>query len=295
MRGQLVTDARVEDAKVAWVVRKPVKQEIEETARKLEEPTQQLVEALRRSPPIRLDRLEVLNGELVIKDERERNAPEIWVHDVDLTMENFASNRELSDGEPTILAMSATLQNTGALSLFVSSDPLALPPHFAGTMAVERLQLQDFHELIVAKAGVQIPRGELEVAATFTSREGRVRGGIKPELRGVEVKAAEKGLGNKLKAGLADAAISLAESDKEEGEKVATIIPIRGKLESPDVQFWPALLGVVRNAFVEGLAGGFAHLPPPEAGKKESILEQAKDAVTPKKGPPEAQPTDEDT
>lgn len=34
---------------------------------------------------------------------------------------------------------------------------------------------------------------------------------------------------------------------------VATIIPIHGRIDKPDMQVWPAVLGVVRNSFVEAL------------------------------------------
>jgi hypothetical protein len=50
------------------------------------------------------------------------------------------------------------------------------------------------------------------------------------------------------------------------------------------------VMGVVRNAFVEGLTESFARLPPPEAPKKEGVIDQIKHAIQRKAGPPEAQP-----
>jgi len=47
---------------------------------------------------------------------------------------------------------------------------------------------------------------------------------------------------------------------------------------------------VVRNAFVEGITGGFSYLPPPAAEKKQGVLKQAKDALDKDAGPPKAQP-----
>ena len=71
---------------------------------------------------------------------------------------------------------------------------------------------------------------------------------------------------------------------------MATVVPIKGKLTDPDIQLWPTILGVIRNAFVEGISSGFTHLPPPTADKKEGALEQAKEALDKDEGPPEAQP-----
>jgi hypothetical protein len=52
-------------------------------------------------------------------------------------------------------------------------------------------------------------------------------------------------------------------SDRVHGRNaVATVIPIKGTLTGPDVELWPAIFGVLRNAFVEGLTSGYAYLPP---------------------------------
>jgi hypothetical protein len=40
--------------------------------------------------------------------------------------------------------------------------------------------------------------------------------------------------------------------------RVLGVIPIQGRLDQPDIQIWPTILGVVRNAFVEGISAGFA-------------------------------------
>ena len=57
------------------------------------------------------------------------------------------------------------------------------------------------------------------------------------------------------------------------------------------MQLWPAVLGVIRNAFVVGLQEGYSNVPPDTAPKKEGVLEQAKHALDKSAGPPQAQPT----
>ena len=76
----------------------------------------------------------------------------------------------------------------------------------------------------------------------------------------------------------------------EDRNAVATVIPIKGTLTGPDVQLWPAIFGVMRNAFVEGLTSGYAHLPPLTAPKKQGVVKQGIDSLTGSQ-PPRAQPT----
>ena len=109
-------------------------------------------------------------------------------------------------------------------------------------------------------------------------------------LKNVKVRPTEDDFGNKLKAWIADKGLRLFSDRVPDRNAVVTIIPIKGRLDDPDVQLWPTVLGVVRNAFVEGISSGFTHLPPPTADKPQGKFEQVKKALKKDEGPPEAQP-----
>jgi len=130
------------------------------------------------------------------------------------------------------------------------------------------------------------------VFAEFVARDGEINGGIKPVMENVSVAPAEPepGLWKRLEAWAADESIHLFSDRVPERNAVATVIPIKGRLTDPDVQLAPTVFGVIRNAFVEGLSAGFAHLPPQTAPEKESVLTQAKRALQKNKGAPKAQP-----
>jgi hypothetical protein len=56
------------------------------------------------------------------------------------------------------------------------------------------------------------------------------------------------------------------------------------------VHLWPTVLGVVRNALVEGISAGFAQRRPPAASNKETVLTQTTHNLQKDEGPPKAQP-----
>ena len=66
---------------------------------------------------------------------------------------------------------------------------------------------------------------------------------------------------------------------------VATVIPIKGNLTDPNIQLWPTIFGVVRNAFLEGLTSGYAHLPPDAAPGMEGAVKQDARPRTPEPAP----------
>ena len=95
----------------------------------------------------------------------------------------------------------------------------------------------------------------------FTAKHGHITGGVKPILRNAEVAPVASGAVARLRAWAADTILSLY-SDRVKGRNaVATVIPIRGDVEGPAFKLWPAIAGVLYNAYVNGLSAGFGGVP----------------------------------
>jgi hypothetical protein len=250
-----------------------------------------LAPLLRQVLPARMDRLEVRGGEFLFRDLAMPRHPEIWVHHLELAAENLATRRKLAGGQPATLAAAAELGRSGRVTLFVSANPFARPLEFAGRLEERGWRVAELYDLLEPITKLQAPKGTLDVFAAWKSRDGRISGGVKPILKGVEVQPTDSSFGDKLKARLVDKGLHLF-SDRVPGrEAVVTVIPIEGRLTGPDVQVWPTVFGILRNAFVEGASSSFRHVPPEQAETKQGALSQAKTAVEKKAGPPKAQPS----
>jgi Domain of Unknown Function (DUF748) len=245
---------------------------------------------LSRITPLKVDRVEILRGELLLRDLGEPRHPELWVHKLELAAENLPTRKSLAGGRPATVTARGVVGKSGDLSLFVSADPFASPLAMAGRFELRGLRVAELYDFVEPATKLQTPNGTFDLFAEFKVKDGRIDGGVKPVLKNVDVRPADSGLWDRLKAWLADEAVKIASDRVPERNAVATTIPIQGRLTSPDIQMWPAILGVVRNAFVAGLASGFARLPPAKADEKQSALTQAREAVTKDKGPPKAQP-----
>ncbi len=244
--------------------------------------------------PFRLDRLQVKQGEIRWVDASNEEKPVLRLHSIEGTLENFATRKALSASEPTVLAVRGTLEDSGKVSVFATADPLAKKLTFAGQGEVIGLRLADVGTLIGAKSGVEPETGVLDLYVRFEAKNGDIVGGVRPVLKGANLKAHRDGIGSKLKALLADAALKLFKDRVPGRDAVATTIPIRGTVDDPDVQAVPTILGILRNAFVRGLSEGLSGLPQPTAKKDQNVLEQARHALSPKRGAePKAQPTGE--
>lgn len=244
--------------------------------------------------PFRLDRVQVKDGELLWVDASEPERPELWLHRIEGTLENFATRKALSKNEPTVLAARGVLQRSGAVSVFATADPLAKKLTFAGQGRLEGLKLPELATLVGSKAGVAPDQGELDMTVRFRAEDGRLSGGVRPILKNAGMKAAKDGIGAKVKALLADVSLEIFSDDVPGRDAVATTIPIQGTVHDPEAQAVPTILGILRNAFVRGLHDGLSGLPPPQAKEKEGVLKQARRALSPKRdAQPRAQPTGE--
>jgi len=252
------------------------------------QPPLEIARTLESVPSAGLDRLEIVGGQITLVDEH-HNGERIWLHDVNATLENLKTRKKLMEGMPVLVTVRGKLQKTGEVTLFLTADPFDKGLTFAGSVELRHLALADLHQFTTIK-GLKIPDGQIDMFASVTAKRGVLTGGIKPILKNVKVEAADSGLGNKIKAALADVAVKIF-SDRVPGRNaVAAIIPIHGDLKKPDFQLVPTILAVLRNAFVEGLSSSLSNVPPP-VDEKGGFFHQARKALSKKSQHPiEAQP-----
>ncbi len=285
LRGHLVASIDLTDPRITLVEsNRPSERRTPKEAGGLAKRTQRMF-------PLRVDRVQVKGGEVVWIEAREPEHPVLRLHGVEATLENFATEPALARKEPTVLAVSGTLQRSGRVQAFATADPFAKALTFAGQGSVRGLELADVGTLIESKSDVRPKKGTIDVFARFEAKAGALTGGVRPIVRGADLKAGKPGLGPKLKELLADAALHIFKD--QDTKAVATTIPIEGSVNGPQTQLVPTIMGVLRNAFVRGLQGGLSGLPPPKAKKPEGVVEQARRALSPGTGQPRAQPRGE--
>jgi hypothetical protein len=287
LRGHLVADIQLVEPALNLV--EVDKGEEEQGEGQEVEQVPELGRRLAELAPFRIDRLEVKGGELRWLDAREPEKPQLRISRIEATLENFATRAALAKGEPTVLGARGLLQSSGVITVFATADPLAKTLTFAGEAGLEGLKLVELTEFISAKAGIRPEKGELDLAVRFRAEDGRLSGGLRPVVKDASTKASEKGLGAKLKSALSDLSLNVFSDDIPGRDAVATTIPLVGRIDAPQVQAIPTILGILRNAFVRGLAFGMSGLPPEKAEQKEPVLRQARRAFS-RDGGTKAQP-----
>lgn len=254
-------------------------------------------EQLKKVPPARIDHIEINNAEIVFVDATERTKPQFWIHDMEVRIQNIATREKLAKNVPITVSANGVVQKSGDLRFFLTANLWEEGLSFSGEMELKGLALPDLYEFATAKADIKPIRGTFDLFTEFKAENNQITGGIKPVLHNVDVAPEDPTFLNQLKSAVVDVTVSVlsgSPDQPEESEKIATIIPIKGTITEPNPQLLPTVLGVIRNAFVEGLQVGFQNIPPPTAPKKEGVIEQVIKALTPEEGPPKAQPEEGD-
>jgi hypothetical protein len=251
----------------------------------------QLQNELQLQLPLKVGQVVIHRGAVTVIEASQQTPAKLELSDLEFTIDDLATRAARKDKRPTVLDGHGTLQRSGLVSVHISADPWAKSLNFNGRVSLQHLQVTDMESLLASTTKLEATKGTVDLFAEFRAREGHITGGVKPVLHDVELAPAKSSPWTALKAWVADVALDLFSKKKDGEHKVATVVPIRGSVTDPKAQLWPTILGVVRNAFVEGVNEGFSNVPPNTAAKKQSSVEQLGNALNKSKGPPKAQPT----
>ena len=288
-KGRIVGSARIFKPKFHVVI-PPAPKEAKEEGKSRPPPppdVPDLAKTLGDVIPVRIDRVEIQDGEMVVVDAGAEGLPDIRIGNLEMTIENIETGTQLGSGRPTVFAARALIEKSGQLAMFYTADLFAKSLTFAGKAKLEGLKLAELNDFIAARSGLRVEKGTFDVYTAFTASRGKFVGGVKPLLKGVDMEPVGSDILSGFKEALVDNAIGLFSDDVPGREAVAALIPIRGEITSPNPQLLPTVLSIVRNAFVEGLASGFQNLPPPASNR--SIFSRVTGIFSADAGPPEAE------
>lgn len=216
---------------------------------------------LRQLIPIDVDSVEVFGGQLLVVEMDRKGKPELWIHDLELSIENLTSRQHLMEGRPMLLVGRGKLQSSGSIALFATADPWGESLNFAGTASITGLRTADLYGVLKSRADIQAPAGTLDLYIAFRADRGKIAGGVKTVFRRLEVRPATKqSLWSRSKARVVDALAGLFSHGPR--DTITTIVPVEGPITDPSEQVWPALTNLLYDAFVQGISAGFGGLPP---------------------------------
>lgn len=247
MRGELVTYVDAQKPKVSLIL---AKQRAKEQLQ-LEVPDVQ--RKLKELMDVKVDQVHIKDGELLLVDTTAASAPRLWVHHLEAALDNLEPSPKSEEKLPSTLTLKARFQSSATLTAMLTADPHQMAKTFTGRAELENLKLAELHGLVASKTGLTVDRGTLNLVADVTAQNGVLNGTLKPHVTDAHVTQGAPGADHAINAAFADSAVTLL-ADRSDGRKtISTVIPLRGTINRPTVDFGPLVLSVLRNAFAIGL------------------------------------------
>ena len=214
-------------------------------------------EATRTSTELRIERLEVAKSTFGFINQAANPAYRLRLTDTTLTVENLGNQRR--DG-PAVVRLAGQLMGRGETRVTASLQPQAGSADVDVTAQIGGADLVRLKDLVRAYGGFEIKAGELSLYSELEMKSGAIAGYVKPMFRGVEVgtdgeAVPEKGLRQRVYEGIVGIGAKVLKN-RLRGE-VATVVPISGRVDRPEMARWETVSRLLQNAFLDPLMPGY--------------------------------------
>lgn len=230
-------------------------------------------ELISEAIPFKIDALYFANGavrlhvidaekkaaEQLKDNEKTSGETEVTLTNINATIVNLTNSEELAEdltahGEASALVMGRT-----PIDLRIRINPLAKYPTFKTSLDIKELNLTTLNPFIEAQFGMTVKNGSFSMFSEATAADGAFKGYVRPlvkELQMVDLSKDKNPLKIIKEAVVGAVAAVLKNKDTE---RVATDIHFAGRFDDPKTNVWRALLAVLSNAFIRGIAPGYNH------------------------------------
>ncbi|MEO7414515.1 MAG: DUF748 domain-containing protein [Opitutaceae bacterium] len=277
-RGKLGGNAVIESPQVTMVKRElaPPKDEAKDKAEKKEEQKQKVEavkaevrrwqDVLAQAFPMEISTFEIRNGVVRFIDRAHVPQVDIGLESIHLMASGLGNRPEVEDGPlPAKMEVQGITTGNGKLKVTAQADLLAKQPRFAVNFELREMELPAFNSFLLAYTDADVSRGTFELFMEVNAANGSYEGYTKPFFKDLDFKNPsdkDKNVAQRVKEKVISAVSSVLKNDEE--KKIATKVPFAGNFADNKVDVWTAIVNLLRNAFVQGLRGGFEGQPPPK-------------------------------
>lgn len=222
-------------------------------------------EQLRALAPFRFDEINVANGTITFNNFVSSPKVDLKMTDVNGTVTNLTNVQR--EGGDRVAHMHATAKVLGDAPLEASAeiDPVERLGDFHYQVSIRNIKLVKANDLARAYSGLDFAGGEGDFVMELQAKDRKLTGYAKPLFHGLKIfswkQDVEEDKKGPLKIVYEAAAEGVAKLFKNQSkDQFATRVPISGSIDSKNVSASEAILGILRNAFIEAYKPNLEHL-----------------------------------
>lgn len=207
--------------------------------------------------PIDINLVTFRDGKLSYQDFSTTPKVNVYINNMSGEMRNLRNVEDKGNALPSTLIVRGDSIGKGALALDGRLNILKPVPDMDLNLKLEHVHLPALSDYSNAYAAVDIEGGRLNVYSEVRVKNNRVSGYVKPIATDVSLIDLRKPT-NPVKLAWEVLVAAVVEIfTNQPHDQFATKIPLEGDLDDIDTDSWSALLGIIRNAFVQAMSKGF--------------------------------------
>jgi len=215
--------------------------------------------------PIRLDEVVLRRGTIHFRNLGSNPPVDLKATEVEAVVKNLTNVEDRPGSRVATFEGTARILEQAKLDGSGEFDPIGRPDTFALKMRVLDVDLKRANSFVRAYSGLDVASGRGDFVMELTAEKGQVRGYAKPLLRDLKVfswkrDVDEKGLHPFRLAWQSLTAFAVELFTNRKNDQFGTRVELSGSLDEQDVDVLGALLGIVRNAFIEAYKPDFESL-----------------------------------
>lgn len=217
--------------------------------------------------PMELDEVRVVDGEVHFRNFSSQPKVDVYLRDLDATVTNLTNADRRKGAQIARLHATGSMLDDAPLEMDLSFDPLGKVDDFEFRGKLSNIDLPKLNDFAKAYGRIDIESGRGEIVSELQARERRLSGYVKPLFTDVKIVDWQTDIeepmqhGNPIRPLWESAVAAVTELlSNQRQDQFATRIPISGSLDESQVGTLPAVLSILRNAFVSALKPRFEGL-----------------------------------
>ena len=210
--------------------------------------------------PIEINKFMVVDGKIDLTNVISQPATDLAMHNFQLMIANIRNVDDASTKLPSPVKATGDIQGYGGtLDFDARMQLLKKTPDFDYNLKLSGLQLVELNTLAKKYASIDFQKGTLDLVSELKMEDGKVQGYLKPLTRDMQIfewnEGDQRTVTQFVRELLAEGGNQVLENKYK--DQVATRVPLEGTVEEIKTDFWPILIGVLRNAYVSALTSNF--------------------------------------
>ncbi len=204
---------------------------------------------------LRVDKVNILKSTFGFVNRATDPEYRLFLADADIRLDNLSNQSKEGTAVGTL---KGKFMGSGDTLVAVAFRPKAKSPDMDFKVQIHETKMPAMNGVLLAYGDFDVVDGLFSFYSELTLRDGQIRGYIKPMFRRMKVYDEEqdraKSFGRRLRKILIGVGAWILESSAR--DEVATKVDISGTLDSPQFSTWEAVVGLLRNAFIQALLPG---------------------------------------